>query len=117
MAKVTGIVKVYINGTLQRSKEGAKLITGGFERTPQVGHSLYGFASKLIPATVEFTLAHTADTDIIELNDVEDATLRFETDVGKIFLINNASVTKPTELTGGEGDVEVEMMGDPAVEE
>ena len=117
MAQVTGIVKVFVNGTLQRSKEGAKLITGGKERTPQVGYAVYGFSEKVIPATVEFTLAHTADSEIIALNDLVDATLKFETDIGKTFLITNAFVTKPVELTGGEGDVAVEMMGDPAVEE
>ncbi len=117
MAQVTGIVKVFVNGTLQRSKEGAKLIMGGKERTPQVGHSVYGYAEKVVPATVEFTLAHTADADLPELNDLVDATVRFETDIGQIFRIDNAFTSKPVEVTGGEGDVAVEMMGDPAVEE
>lgn len=117
MAQVTGIVKVFVNGTLQRSKEGAKLVTGGKERTAAVGYSVYGFSEKVVPASVEYTLAHTADADIIALNDLVDATLRFETDIGKTFLVNNAFVTKPVELTGGEGEVAVEMMGDPAQEE
>lgn len=117
MAQVTGIVKVFVNGTLQRSKEGAKLITGGKERTPQVGHSVYGYSEKVVPSTVEFTLAHTADISLTDLNDIVDATVKFETDTGKSFLINNAFTSKPTELTGGEGDVAVEMMGDEAVEE
>lgn len=117
MPQVTGIVKVYLNGTLQRSKEGAKLMTGGFERTAAVGHSVYGYSEKKVPAQVEFTIAHMADTDILALNDLVDATVKFETDTGLSFLVNNAFTTKPTELTGGEGEVAVEMQGEPAEEE
>jgi len=117
MAQVTGIVKVYLNGSLKRSKEGAKLTFGGYERTPVVGHSVYGYSEKAAPAMVEFTIAHTADTDLQELADMVDATVKFETDTGLSYLVNNAFVTKPPELTGGEGDVAIEMAGDPAVEE
>jgi hypothetical protein len=117
MAQVTGIVKVFVNGALKRSKDGAKLNTGGKERTAQTGHSVYGYSEKVVPAVVEFTLAHTADEDLMAINDLVEATLRFETDVGVTYLVQNAFTTKPTELTGGEGDVAVEMSGDPAVEE
>ncbi len=117
MAQVTGIVKVYLNGSLQRSKEGAKLVLGGYERTAAVGHSVYGFSQKKVPAMVEFTLAHTADTDLIELANMVEATVKFETDTGQSFMVANAFTTKPPEITGGEGDVAMEMSGDPAVEE
>jgi hypothetical protein len=117
MAQVTGIVKVYVNGSLQRSKEGAKLILGGKERTAQTGHSVYGYSEKVVPAQLEFTLADMADTDLVELSNLVDATAKFETDTGKSYLIANAFTTKPAELTGGEGDVPMEMQGDPAVEE
>ena len=82
MAQVTGIAKVYVDGTLTRSKEGAKLITGGKERTAVVGHSLYGYTEKVAPAEVECTIAHMSDTDIIAMNDWVDATIKFETDTG-----------------------------------
>jgi hypothetical protein len=117
MAKVTGIVKIYLNGSLQRSKEGAKLTTGGKERTMQVGHSVYGFSEKVVPSVLEFTLAHMSDTEVEELNDMTDATVRYETDVGLTYLCTGMSVTKPVEITSGEGDVVVEMMGNSAVEE
>jgi len=115
MSKVTGIVEVYINGTLQRSKEGAKLITGGKERTAQTGYAVYGYSEKIVPAQLEYTLAHTADADLEALNDMVDATLRFVCDIGQVWLVNNAFTTKPVEITGGEGDVAVEMQGDPAI--
>ncbi len=117
MAQISGVIKLYLNGSLQRSKEGAKLTLGGKERTAQVGHSVYGYSEKVMPSQIEFTLAHTADVDLIEMNELTDATVKFETDTGLSYLINNAFTSKSIDITGGEGDVTVEMQGDPAVEE
>jgi hypothetical protein len=117
MAQVTGIVKVYVNGSLQRSNEGAKLNVGGKERAAQTGHSVYGYTEKVVPASVTFELAHMADTDLVELAATVDATVRFECDTGLTYMIANAFVSKPPELTGGDGKVSMEMQGDPAVQE
>ena len=117
MAQVTGIVKIFLNGQMQRSHEGAKLSLGGVERTAVMSHSLDGYSEKPVPATLTFELSHMADTDLNELADMVDATARFECDTGVTYLVANAFVTKPPELTGGEGKVAVEMQGDPAVQE
>lgn len=117
MGQVTGIVKIFVNGSLQRSKEGAKLSFGGKERTAQTGHEVYGFSEKVVPASIEFTLAHLSGDDLPGLSDTTGAEVKFETDTGVSYVITNAFTTKPVELTGGEGDVAVEMMGDPASEE
>lgn len=114
MAQITGIVFVKVDGALQRSKEGAKLTMGGKERTAQVGHSVYGYAEKVVPAVVEFTLAHVGGDDLIGLQNKVDSTLEFETDTGDSYLVANAFCTKPAELTGGEGDVAFEFNGDAA---
>jgi hypothetical protein len=114
MAQVTGIVYLKIDGALQRSKEGAKLSLGGKERTPQVGHSVYGYSEKVVPATLEFTLAHVGGDDLIGLSNKIESTLEFETDTGDIYMVRNAFCTKPAEITGGEGDVSFEFAGDPA---
>jgi hypothetical protein len=116
MAQVTGIVKVKVNGKLLRSKPGAKLMTGGKERTPVTGHKLYGYAEKVVAATIECTLAHTADTKVKELNDLVGATAIFETDTGKRFTVGNCFTTGPCELTEGEGDLTLKLAGDPAEE-
>ena len=117
MSQVTGIVKVFVNGQLQRSKEGAELDLGGKERTAQVGHSVYGYSEKVVPGQVTFALSHMADTDIVALNETVDATVRFECDTGVTYMVGNAFVTKAIKLKGGDGEVSVEMQGDPAVEE
>ncbi len=113
---VTGIIRLKINGTLRRSKADAKLMTGGVNRTPQVGHSLFGFSEEVQPAEIEATLSHMSDTDLLALNALRDATVEFITDTGVTFLITGATLTEPTTLTGGDGDVDLKMSGNPAVE-
>ncbi len=114
MAMVTGIVIVKVDGDIMRSKEGAKIMLGGYERTPVTGHKLYGPARKFVAATLEFTLAHTGDTDLLGIQSKISSTLEFECDSGQTYMIGNAFCTKPAELTGGEGDVAFEFSGDPA---
>lgn len=116
MAQITGVVIVKVDGAIQRSKEGAKIMLGGKERTPIVGHNVYGFSEKVVAATLEFTLAHTATDDLVDLQNKIDSTLEFETDTGKTYMIANAFSTKPAELTGGEGDVSFAFAGNPAEE-
>lgn len=115
MAKVTGIVKIYLDGELIRSKSGASITFGGYEKTAQKGHKLYGFSEEFVTSEIEFTIAHMADTDVAQLNAFE-GTLIFETDTGKSYTVANATTTSPGKLTGGEGDLEFTMMGEPAEE-
>jgi hypothetical protein len=112
MAQVTGIVKIYVNGKLQRSKEGASLDMGGKERTMQTGHSVYGYSEKIIPSSLTFDLVHTSDTDLVELGGIVDGRARFECDTGVTYLITNACTTKTPKLK--DGVVSMEMQGDPA---
>lgn len=116
MPQLTGIIKIYLNGSLQRSKEGATLKFGGFEKTKQVGHAVYGSTRKLMPSEVEFELAHTSDTDEKAIAEF-DGTVRFESDNGSSFVITNCETMEPPELTGGDGGLKVKMSGDPAEKE
>ena len=113
MGQVTGIVKVAINGTVQRSEIGASLDFGGKVRTAAVGYRMYGYSEKLEPAHLKFTLFHMSDTDLIALKDLVGATATFECDSGPTYPLTNAFVTKPPVLKGGDGKVEVELDADP----
>jgi hypothetical protein len=116
MSQVTGIAYIHTDGDLHRSKEDGVLNTGGKTRTPIVGHKVYGYAEKVTPATLEVTLAHTADTDVDKLNKLTDATITFECDTGTRYTITSAFTTEPCVLSAGEGDLTLKMAGDPAVE-
>lgn len=116
MAQVTGIVKIYLNGDLQASEEGAKMNMGGVERTAVMGpNGLLGYKQKQVPATLSFTLAHMAASDLPAINEFVDGTARFECDTGLTYQITNAFVTKPCEIS--DGAVAVEMNGSAATEE
>jgi hypothetical protein len=116
VAQVTGIVRVKINGTLHRTKTGEVLNFGGRTRTAQMGHSLYGFSEEFTPSVITVTIAHTADLDVSELRDLVDGVVQYETDTGITFQVDGAFTSTPPELTGGEGDLTVEITGNPAVE-
>ncbi len=117
MPKVTGVVKVYINGKLHRSKPGAKLKTGGMKREAVYANGgVCGYTEEPEAAELDCTLSHMADTDVLELNEATDASLRFETDTGQVLLVTNAFTSEPCELAGG-GDLTLKMMGDAATEE
>lgn len=111
--QVTGIVQVSVNGALQRSEVGATLDFGGKERSPAVGYRVYGFYENLKPSTLHFTLFHMSSTDLVALKDLVGATASFICDSGPVFTITNAFVAKCITLKGGDGKVEVEMVGDP----
>lgn len=116
MAQVTGVCTIKLDGEALRTKEGASLDFGGKERTAIYANGrLVGYAENPIGATVSGTLAHTADFDPDKIRNAREATLIFECDSGPTYLISNAFSTSPPSLTGGEGDTEVEFMGDPAV--
>ena len=114
MGQLTGIVTVKLNGALQRSKEGAKLMIGGKERTMQTGYKVYGYTEKVVPSECEFTVVHAAGDNMRETSDLVDITLEFETDTGDTWIVGNASCTNPAEITGGDGEVNYKFAGDPA---
>ncbi len=114
MAQVTGIIKIYLDGELQRSKPGASLSVGGMKRDGVLGHSYYGFVEEAVAAELEFTLAAMANTDCVELSNMKDITVRFETDTGQTYLCAQMTTMEPVKLQSG-GDASVKMIGPPAV--
>lgn len=117
MSQVTGIVTIKLDGREVQSKEGAKLNTGGFQRTSVVVGKKVHYSEKVMPASIECTLAHMATTSVTWLNGITNATAIFETDTGKKYTINGAFVSEPCSLTGGEGDLTLKLEGPPAKED
>lgn len=112
MAQVTGRVYIKVNGKLLRSKDGAKLSNiGAVERTPVIGHEVYGYVEKTVAPSIECTLADTADLKLKEIHAIVNATCTFETDTGKIYILREAWTESALSLTGGEGEVECKFTG------
>lgn len=113
MARVTGIVKIFINGQLQRSKPGAKLKTGGKTREAHTGNAVYGHSETVVASELECTIVHMSDTDAVASSALFDQTVRFECDTGQTYLMDGMTTTEPCELSGGE--MTLKMSGQPAV--
>ncbi|HXG47686.1 MAG TPA: phage tail tube protein [Methylomirabilota bacterium] len=103
--QITGRVYVKVDGDLLRSKQGAKLMYGGVRREAVIGNQVDGFTEEAVAPEVECTISHAADTSLAKLAAIKDATLTFETDTGKTFVLRGAFLTDPPELTGGQGEV------------
>jgi hypothetical protein len=110
--KYTGICYVKVDGVLQESKEGAKLNVGGMERTALAANgAIAGYSEKAKEATVEATFLDGPNSDLRKLSDTVDVTLEFTTDTGVTYVIRDAFVSEPVELTAGEGEVSVKFAG------
>ncbi|WP_024303325.1 phage tail tube protein [Pseudogulbenkiania sp. MAI-1] len=114
MAKLTGIVYVNLNGSRLRSKPGASLKVGGAIRKAET--DVNGFAGhsteEIKPAEVKCTLLHADDTDLVALQQIEGATLVFETDSGQRYLVRDAGTEGEVEMKGKE--VDITFTGAPA---
>lgn len=115
MAQKTGRVTIKLNGDPLSSKAGAKLQTGGIQRAADISDQGQAFYSEsFIPALVTATLIHVASTDLEALRAFRDGTVIFECDTGRRYTISNAFTTEIGELTNGE--IEIKLAGDPAVQ-
>ena len=109
--QVTGRVYIKVDGALLRSKDGAKLMFGGVEREAVVGNMVHGYTEKVSAPTVECTISHMGDTSLKSLAALTNSTLTFETDTGKSYVVRNAWLNTPPELTGGSGEVSLKFTG------
>lgn len=116
MAQVTGILKLYIDGKMMRTKPGAKFKVGGKKREAVSGHSVYGFAEEVVHSELDCTIAHMSDTDAVAISGYIEQTLKVETDTGQTYIVKNAWVSEPCELSSG-GDMSLKMMGEPAIKQ
>lgn len=111
---ITGVIVLKINGR-DVLAEDVQLMVGGQERTARYASGAHqGPSSKPVAARVTATLLHREDLDIVGLSQAIDNTIEIITDTGVTFLVNNAYLTNPAELSSGEGQASVEFMGDPA---
>jgi hypothetical protein len=117
MAKILGKVTLKIDGADIKSYPGATLDIGGTVRNPRVGHKYHGYSEQDKQAECECRIDLTESVSLDTIRGWADVTLAFETDVGKSYVINNASLANPPRLTdGGDSSVELSFFGPPAEE-
>lgn len=106
---ITGKAIINIDGQQLRTENGARLNAGGFNRNPERhGGETYYMEEDVAP-TMECTVLHTAETNIIELSDITGATVIFEADTGQQYILRGAFTTEPVELDTSNGRATLRM--------
>ena len=99
----TGRVSVDMDGTVLRSKPGAKLSPGGVKRNHAVDDQLGVYhQEEYTPAMIECTLVHVSDTDLVAIRNFKNGTVRYKTDTGKVYEVTNADCAEVGDLQNGE---------------
>lgn len=114
MAKITGIVRLTMNGELLESLPEAELDLGGEEKESVSGHRVYGTRSKIMPSKLTCTVVWKNGSPIEDLRNFTDGTGIFQSDNGEAYTIDNLTRTAIPKVKGGSGEVDFEFEGDPA---
>jgi len=110
MAQITGKAIIRVNGTELRSLDEATLNPGGVNREAvKGGGKVYGYKEETVEPKLEFEVAHTRDTSIIDLGKITDATVIFETDTGDRYVLREAWTAEPPALKTTGGSVSMVM--------
>jgi len=122
MAIVTGMANIRVNGKIVRSKPGATCDLGGVTREPIMGSTgLDGFSETPRASRVTFSVTDKSNIKLSDIKDVTNGVITFESvshkgQLGKVYIIRNASCSGEAEVTAGEGDTPFVFFGDEAEE-
>lgn len=101
MAQVFGRAFITAGGKRYNTKPGATLSFGGKSREPVIGDGgIAGYQEKLDAPKVDCSIIHTPDISLKEIQDIKDATVSFDTDNGKSYVLSEAFSGPSPELSG-----------------
>lgn len=110
--QITGKATIYIDGQRIQAENGAKANPGGVSRQfERHGGRTYGKEEE-VPPSVECSVLHTADTDVVALGNISNATVIFECDTGQKYVMRGASTENPVEIDAGSGKSSIKLVGD-----
>ncbi|WP_312929102.1 phage tail tube protein [Stutzerimonas nitrititolerans] len=107
--KVTGVATIRVDGQEIPTEKGAVLNPGGASRTPRMAGKRVFFNEEPVAPTLQCTVLHTEDIDLIDLGSITNATVLVECDNGQDYMLIGAFTTDTTELNTGEGQVRLNM--------
>lgn len=110
MSQITGKAVIRVDGTELRTLDGATLNPGGVTREAMKGGGkVHGYKETDVEPTMECKIAHTADLSIKQLAGITEATVLFETDTGRTYVLRKAWVTEPPALDTSAGSVDLKF--------
>ncbi|WP_297813742.1 phage tail tube protein [uncultured Methylophaga sp.] len=112
MSQITGRAFISINGSRLKSRPGATLNIGGFNRETQTGDDgVHGYKEAVMQPSVSCTISHDKDVSLKELADATDVSITFETDTGRTYIMSPSWLTAPPELNSQEGTIPLTYEG------
>lgn len=109
---ILGFAKIRMNGKELKTKGGAKFDPGGFQRTQHTGGGrAWGNSKKFKAPALDFKLAADEDVDVIELNEIEDATIVFEGDNGLTYMMTGSALEDTASLDEDSGEIAGRFIG------
>lgn len=107
--KVTGVATIRVDGREMPTERGATLNPGGVNRPTRMAGKRVFFNEEPVAPTLQCTVLHTEEIDLIDLNTITNATVLFECDNGQDYMLTGAFVTETNELNSAEGQVRLNM--------
>ena len=107
--RITGVATIRVDGQEFPTERGATLNPGAVNRAQKMAGKRVYFTEEPVAPTLQATVMHTEDIDIIEVGRIRDATVLFECDNGQDYMLTGAFVTETAELNSGEGQVRLNM--------
>ncbi|MCJ8285102.1 phage tail tube protein [Halomonas sp.] len=101
--RITGIATIRVDGQEFPSERGATLNPGGVNRNVKMAGRRPYYNEEPVAPTLQATVLHTEELDLIEINRIRNATVLFECDNGQDYMLTGAFVTETQELNSGEG--------------
>lgn len=101
--RITGIATIRVDGQEFPSERGATLNPGGVNRNTKMAGKRVYYNEEPVAPTLQATVLHTEELDLIEINRIRNATVLFECDNGQDYMLTGAFVTETQELNSGEG--------------
>lgn len=114
---VGGEYEFKINGFIYNLKGHPNIEYGGKHYEPIIGPGGVVNGYKCVgenPSKISVTLTDTSDLDIVELQQIKNATITLGKPQGKTFVMTGASCSAPITESCEEGEVTVEFSGKPA---
>lgn len=114
MPEFTGTQWVKVNNQLYYCDAEPEINPGGFSAEAVPADGLPNVGTRRIPVAAEgsFTLNHHAGFNLRDFADLQNFTLDYETDTGKLMRASQCNWTEPPSLRGGK--IECSWVGSPA---
>jgi len=107
--RITGVATIRVDGQEYPTERGATLNPGGVNRTPKMAGRRTYYNEEPVAPTLQATVLHSEEIDLIEVGKITGATVLFECDNGQDYMLTGAFVTETAELDSGEGQVRLNM--------